>query len=425
MYFAVKIKKMTTILRIVFRDETDSRKLRLDCGIPDSVEDLQEIIKRKFEVEENFRLQYFDNDFEAYMNLTSVSEIGPKSTIKIIFLSMEEEFITLFPVETSTLATESTSEVSERPQTPISSVMSSCSDDTLVTTTPVSSPEFTSTGYSSWPQVFVIPKFTYEAELELQQKNAEFEAEGKYFTPGPKLKTVILEFLAQEMLKYTKYPKDYQCEEVAEALTRTHPCLSQLGSRSGFWGWKQSLKYKMQNYRTKLGRLGHPEVLVNSLRHKREGNGKVAANIKKPRKAEINYIPLYPKAVSLLEIFKPKGGSKGQRIKRLLELSEAYHNDVDVRREYILKCLMVYLNEDPISLFKDYSISEVSEAENDVPETVMGIFIFRRSQHGLVDDIWIVIEGVKRGQNFMGTDQDGGGGCARSGRCCAHFTKVV
>ncbi|KAJ7983855.1 hypothetical protein DPEC_G00370530 [Dallia pectoralis] len=93
------------------------------------------------------------------------------------------------------------------------------------------------------------------------------------------------------MVKYTKYPKDYQCDEVAAALTRAHSCLGQLGSKTGFWGWKQSLKYKMQNYRTKLGR-------VNSLKHKKEGQGKAAANIKKPRKAEVNYIPQHPKGES-------------------------------------------------------------------------------------------------------------------------------
>lgn len=50
----------------------------------------------------------------------------------------------------------------------------------------------------------------------------------------------------------------------------------------------------MHNYGTKLERLGHPEICVNSLKHKWKGKGKDAANIKKPRKAEINYIPLHP-----------------------------------------------------------------------------------------------------------------------------------
>lgn len=115
------------------------------------------------------------------------------------------------------------------------------------------SPECQPSGLSSWPQVFVVPKFTYEAEFVLQQKNNELETNGTYFSPGPKLKGVILDGLAQEMMKYTKYRKDYQHEEVAADLTRTHPSLGQLGSKTGFWGWKQSLKYKMQNYWTKLG----------------------------------------------------------------------------------------------------------------------------------------------------------------------------
>lgn len=129
-----------------------------------------------------------------------------------------------------------------------SSIASSCSDDTLCTSTLHSSPEVHLSGLCSWPRVFVIPKFTYEAELELQQKNAEFDRSGTFFTPGHKLKGVILDGLAQEIIKYIKYPKHYQCEEVAEALTRVHPCLGQLGTKTGFWGWKQSLKCKVQNY---------------------------------------------------------------------------------------------------------------------------------------------------------------------------------
>ncbi|XP_034095551.1 uncharacterized protein LOC117561933 [Gymnodraco acuticeps] len=165
----------------------------------------------------------------------------------------------------------------------------------VYTSTPHPSPEAQASQLLSWPTVFVVPKLTYEAEFELHLQNAEFETTGTYFQPGLKLKGVILDGLAQEMIKFTKYPKDYQCEEVAAALTRAHPCLGQLGSKIGFGGWKQSLKYKMQNYRTKLGRLGHPEILVNSLKHKKTGQGKAAANIKKPRKAEVNYIPLHPK----------------------------------------------------------------------------------------------------------------------------------
>ncbi|XP_071393706.1 uncharacterized protein [Centroberyx affinis] len=282
------------------------------------------------------------------------------------------------------------------------------------------------------------------------------------------------------MMKYTKYPRDYQCEEVAAALTRAHPCLGQLGSKTGFWGWKQSLKYKMQNYRTKLGRLGHPEIRVNSLKHKREGQGKAAANIKKPRKAEVNYIPLHPKGETtesleneriallselkkrdnevvikatmektfshrrleiveqrpmigefknrwpalfqqsevnaeflrittkplqskfmsqldhfsdkLIQIFKTKGGVKGQRIKDVLVIKDSCDN-INTRRECILRSLVIYLNEDPESFFKEYLASATEDAERDIG--VMGIYTIRRDGDGEPEDVGIVIEGIK------------------------------
>lgn len=71
-------------LRIIFGDETDSRKLSLISGIPDTVEELHAFIKTVFRLNEDFRLKYMDADFKEFMNLTSVSEIEHKSTLKVI-----------------------------------------------------------------------------------------------------------------------------------------------------------------------------------------------------------------------------------------------------------------------------------------------------------------------------------------------------
>ncbi|KAL6457318.1 hypothetical protein MHYP_G00342810 [Metynnis hypsauchen] len=460
------------VLRVIFGDGSDSRKLHMVSGIPKTVDEVHDLVKASFRLHQEFRLQYMDSDFNEFMNLTSASEIQNMGTLKVIYTPLEEPYITLYTVE----PTASSSPV---PNTESSSLASSSSDATLCTSTPHSSPEVHTSGLS-WPLVFVVPKFSYEAELELQQKNTEFETKGTHFNPGPKLKGIILDGLAQEMMKYTKYPKDYQCEEVAAALTKAHPCLGQLGCKSGFSGWKQSLKYKMQNYRTKLGRLGHPEIRVNSLKHKREGQGKSAAHIKKPRKAEVNYIPLHPKGetedsleserialltevakrdneavikakmektfsyrrqevvnqrpriedfknrwpalfeqsevnaeflrvttkplrskflsqfdnftVKLMQILQNKGGVKGQRIKRFLEMADSCSN-FDLRRECVLRSLVVYLNEDPDAFFKEYESTE--EAEGDITATVMGIYSIRSQGHQEPDDIGVEIEGVK------------------------------
>ncbi|XP_042611293.1 uncharacterized protein LOC109049315 [Cyprinus carpio] len=131
--------------------------------------------------------------------------------------------------------------------------------------------------------------------MQLQKGNDEFNASGTLLSLTPKLRSDILEGIAEEIIKYTAYPKDNQFEKVAEALIQTHPCLRENGTRTGCCGWKHYIKIKMMNFRTKLGRAGHPEVTVNSLKNKQKGQGKPAANIKKPRRAEVNFCPNHPR----------------------------------------------------------------------------------------------------------------------------------
>ena len=166
------------VLRIIFADESDSRKLPLVTGIPSTVVELHATIKTFFQLKEEFRLQYMDTDFNAFMNLSSVSEIQNKSTVKVIctaILEPEETYVTLYPLH---LPGETSSSTVPDLKKTLSSLESSCSDDTMYTSTPCSSPEVQFSGLSSWPRFFVVPKFTFEAEYELQQKNAEFETNG-------------------------------------------------------------------------------------------------------------------------------------------------------------------------------------------------------------------------------------------------------
>ncbi|XP_070403996.1 uncharacterized protein [Nothobranchius furzeri] len=78
-----------------------------------------------------------------------------------------------------------------------------------------------------------------------------------------------------------------------EALVTTHPCLNEPGS----YGWKTSLKFKMGSYRTKLARAGCAEVSVNAGRRSiNNPEGEYPhSNIKRARKAEVNYLPNFPR----------------------------------------------------------------------------------------------------------------------------------
>lgn len=66
--------------------ENNSQRLILQDGLPATVPELVEHIKKQCGVQSDFRLQFMDADFgNEFTNLTSVSEIEDKSTTKLIF----------------------------------------------------------------------------------------------------------------------------------------------------------------------------------------------------------------------------------------------------------------------------------------------------------------------------------------------------
>lgn len=270
-------------LRIVFGDD-DARKLVLPRGLPDSLEELCQTIKASFGLQQDIRLQYQDEVFgNEFVNLSEITEIHDKASVKVIYLrsnANQEDAETPLPQEV-------------QGPTECSSMSSGSSVDTEPVTSLDSSP---STRQLVWPSVFTIPQFKYESELQLEKANADYKTNATLLDPSPKLKSNILERLAEEILKFKAYPSDNDLNDVAEALVKTHPCLREQGSFNGCYGWKISLKYKMANLRTKLRSLGCAEVEINSLKSKATDKRSLAAlNVKKPKRAEVNYCPQHPK----------------------------------------------------------------------------------------------------------------------------------
>ena len=64
--------------------EDDHRKLSLP-ELPCSVHELEKkTIRKQFDVRGDFRLQYFDKEFEGFKNVSSIAEISDRGTIKLI-----------------------------------------------------------------------------------------------------------------------------------------------------------------------------------------------------------------------------------------------------------------------------------------------------------------------------------------------------
>lgn len=257
------------IFRVILGPDS-SQRVVISAGLPSTVAELETEIMTQCKIVEPFRLQFMDTLFGIeFVNLTSMEEIQDKATIKVIYTSHNQP---QDPGEDSS-----------------SIASSSATDDTII----LSFSESTSSR-SCWPDLFCIPRFTYDAEIKLEKAHAAFTENGMLLIPDPKLKSDILESLIQEIVKHTVYLTDSKFDQVAEALILRHPCLKEKGSPSGYAGWKMSLKYKLSNYRTHLRKVGCPEVCVNSLKHKPAEKCSPASDVKKPKRGEVDYCPSFP-----------------------------------------------------------------------------------------------------------------------------------
>ncbi|KAJ8341951.1 hypothetical protein SKAU_G00342420 [Synaphobranchus kaupii] len=102
--------------------------------------------------------------------------------------------------------------------------------------------------------------------------------------------------MANEIYSYKAYSSLRELVRSAEALLTKHPCLRENGSKSGYDGWTNSLRFKMGNLRTKLSKAGIKDVAVNAGKRSRS-NPEVApsrANVKRPRRGEVNFLPNLP-----------------------------------------------------------------------------------------------------------------------------------
>lgn len=265
--------KMPAKLRIILNPD-DTRKLILPDGIPETMEQLMDEVRKVCGLNGEFRLQYQDKDFgDALVNLTSTAELEDLTTIKVIPVTdnCSQGFnVTVLDDTLSTIC---------------------YSDDTDILSSPSSS---VSTRNQMWPREFPIPKFSYDTELQLEKGNAEYRSNKTRLTQSTKMKSDILEKVSEEIFKFRAYPTDADFSEVAEALIKKHPCLSEPGSYNGCYGWKQRLKTKMGNYRTQLKAIGCSELLANSLKSKAPEDALPAKKVKRPRRGEANHIPDIP-----------------------------------------------------------------------------------------------------------------------------------
>ena len=220
----------------VIVSEADIRKVVLPAK-PASVEDLICQLQETLGFNFNFTVQYEDPDFNnSLCNLTDILELPEKPTLKLI--------PTLQMIRVDALS----EQLSDTPSKADTEILSNSSSLERV---------------GQWPEDFDIPLFSVDVEYRLRQGNLAHLKDGTLLKVTKELKHEILERLAERMYTFRAYPDDAEYDEVASALVKKHPCLTERGSRNGWSGWKNSLKFKMGNYRTKRRKSGSHDVAVN------------------------------------------------------------------------------------------------------------------------------------------------------------------
>ncbi|KAK7944733.1 hypothetical protein WMY93_000461 [Mugilogobius chulae] len=278
----------------------DVKKITFENGLPFCVNDFTEVVKQAFSLGDNISLHYKDSDFDDFFTLSSTKDLRDKDTIKVVQLLNEIPELPELPSIRETLQLNSneqmdlnldlhdSSSVASEDSAPLSIQDSTESQDRLNKYSP-------GTFRKLWPAVFEIPTFSYSTEVVLREANDKFLKDGS-LVGNEQLKHIksdILERLAETMFMYTAYPRDYQRMIVCQELIKKHPYLKEAGTTSGIEGWSNSLRFKVNNYRTKLRNRGNQELLVNSVKHKPEGQ-KSPAQVKKARKSEVNFLPPFP-----------------------------------------------------------------------------------------------------------------------------------
>ncbi|KAK0141201.1 Sterile alpha motif domain-containing protein 3 [Merluccius polli] len=249
---------MTEALKLrVILDDVNAERLILPSR-PETVNALIFEVKNKLNLAYDFRLQFQDPEFDnALCNLVNMEDLPSKATIKIV-----------------------------------QAVESDLTQMTVLLSDNTDSPE----RICRWPEIFVVPTFSYEVEYALREGNSAFVKEGKTVRLTRDQKHNILDVMAGDIYKHKAYPSTKQISKAAEALVSKHLCLKENGSRTGYEGWKNSLRFKMGNYRTKLSRAGIKDVAVNAGKHSKTNPEGAAARtkIKRPKRGEVNFLPNYP-----------------------------------------------------------------------------------------------------------------------------------
>ncbi|KAL7843419.1 hypothetical protein AOLI_G00249310 [Acnodon oligacanthus] len=160
-----------------------------------------------------------------------------------------------------------------------------------------------------------------DVEYRLRQGNLAHLKDGALLKVTKELKHEILERLAEKTYTFRAYPDDAEYDEIAAALVKKHPCLSERGSRNG---WENQVYMEFTR------------IVGIDLR-------------------QYFYEGLDQHNSRLIEVFRTKRGLTGQILSKFLQ--QAKTSEPTVLRTLALRGLPVILGDNPEDFFKTDFVS--------------------------------------------------------------------
>ncbi|XDV19293.1 hypothetical protein PO909_024790 [Leuciscus waleckii] len=446
----------------VILGEDNIEKLSLPNGIPESLEDLHCSIKTTFGIQGNIRLQYMDQDFGSdFFNLNSTNDLKDLGTVKVILhqtatdLSTTEVVLshsTSFDLDdTVSMASNDTSNVTRKEQWPkdfaiphfsfetelqlehgnseylasgklltVSSRTKSdilnrlaeeifkykaYPDDThfyivaeaLIKKHPCLKEPGSSSVWSGWKQRLKYKMGNYRTQLKMQGcvEVSVNSLKAKAATDG---------FPAKKMKKpkraeanfYPSLPVGQTCEslekERLELLTEAEKRKNESVVRE-----KMALTFAYRR-----------QEVVNQELSVRDFRARWPALF---RHYEINaefhrltavpledtfFAQLDVHMSQLIGVIRAKGGATREKTAGIFHILD--QENIHVKRECVLKALIVFLGENPQDLIKEYFENQQDDCEGELEQLTMAVYVIRKEggeHHEPPADIGVVIEGVK------------------------------
>ncbi|XP_028461691.1 uncharacterized protein LOC114573615 [Perca flavescens] len=379
--------------------ENNIEKLTLPNGIPESLDDLLSTIKTTFGLKGNLRLQYMDRDFgNDFFNLSSTTELQDLGTIKVIHQQTNPPLISDTHSRMLSDILKRVAEEIYRYKAYPEEAHFCAAAEALIKKHPCLKEPGSFNGSYGWKQRLKYKMGNYRTQLKLQGCP-------ELCVNSLKSKATADALPAKKVKKPKRFEANfYPSFPIGETLDSLEKVRLELLTEIGIRNNERVIADKMANtFAYRRHEVVNQEPSIQDFKDRwpalftqKEVNTEFQRLMAVPLEDKF-MAQLDMHSSQLIKVIRAKGGATRQKTANIMDTLDQTV-DINLRRECVLKALAVFLGEDAHDLIKEYLDSGADDAQRDLEQLTMAVFVIRKEGEGLQEppeDIGIVIEGVE------------------------------